>query len=50
VTAATIETTLFVGLLVERVQAVLQRAISKDGTNPKEAVKVLERRLLRMDP
>ncbi len=38
-------------LLVERVKAVLRRATSKDGTNPKEAdAKVLERGLLRMDP
>jgi two-component system, OmpR family, response regulator ChvI len=36
---------------VERVKAVLRRAISKDGANPKEAdAKVLERGLLRMDP
>src|SRR5262245_38819063 len=39
------------GLLVERVKAVLRRAISKDGANPKEAdAKVLERGQLRMDP
>ncbi len=38
-------------LLVERVKAVLRRATSKDGANPKEAdAKVLERGLLRMDP
>jgi two-component system response regulator ChvI len=38
-------------LLVERVKAVLRRATTKDGTNPKEAdAKVLERGLLRMDP
>jgi len=38
-------------LLVERVKAVLRRAIPKDGTVPKEAdTKVLERGLLRMDP
>ena len=38
-------------LLVERVKAVLRRAISKDGANPKEAdAKVLERGQLRMDP
>jgi two-component system response regulator ChvI len=38
-------------LLVERVKAVLRRAISKDGANPREAdAKVLERGLLRIDP
>src|SRR5436853_90782 len=38
-------------LLVERVKAVLRRAIPKDGAVPKEAdTKVLERGLLRMDP
>src|SRR6266516_17515 len=38
-------------LLVEPVKAVLRRATSKDGANPKEAdAKVLERGLLRMDP
>ncbi len=38
-------------LLVERVKAVLRRAIAKDGGLPKEAdAKVLERGLLRMDP
>jgi two-component system, OmpR family, response regulator ChvI len=38
-------------LLVERVKAVLRRAIPKDGAVPKEAdAKVLERGSLRMDP
>src|SRR5262245_13716777 len=39
-------------LLVERVKAVLRRAVPKDGSAPKEtdAAKVLERGLLRMDP
>jgi len=38
-------------LLVERVKAVLRRAVAKDGTAPKETdAKVLERGLLRMDP
>ena len=38
-------------LLVERVKAVLRRAIPKDAAAPKEAdTKVLERGLLRMDP
>jgi two-component system, OmpR family, response regulator ChvI len=38
-------------LLLERVKAVLRRATSKDGTNPKEAdAKVLERGQLRIDP
>jgi two-component system, OmpR family, response regulator ChvI len=38
-------------LLVERVKAVLRRATSKDGTNPKEAdAKVLERGQLCIDP
>src|ERR687894_795611 len=39
-------------LLVERVKAVLRRAIPKDGTPVKEtdSAKVLERGLLRMDP
>jgi two-component system response regulator ChvI len=38
-------------LLVERVKAVLRRAVPKDGSAPKETdAKVLERGLLRMDP
>ena len=39
-------------LLVERVKAVLRRAIPKDGSAPKEtdSAKVLERGQLRMDP
>src|ERR671938_677753 len=39
-------------LLVERVKAVLRRAVPKDGSAPKEtdSAKVLERGLLRMDP
>jgi two-component system response regulator ChvI len=39
-------------LLVERVKAILRRSVSKDGRASKEtdAGKVLERRMLRMDP
>jgi two-component system response regulator ChvI len=38
-------------LLVERVKAVLRRAVPRDGSAPPpEAAKVLERGLLRMDP